>query len=269
MEDQLIRGVYRPSPAPTVPLPFGARSVGYYAVRAGWADTTLVKNFTQLFWGLEGEGGFTLGGRERALGPGQVFHYLPGDEHRIRALSARWRYRWLTLDGALGAATLGAFELGRLPRAAGDCPEELFLRLEQEVLDVSHAGQRAASASAYAILAAACGRKAMPGRGEAVADACAALLKERFADPLLDVNAAAARLKIHRTTLSKLFKARTGLPPGDYLASLRLQRALSLLKETRLNVAEVAALSGFADPDYFCKAFKKALGSTPARFRKS
>lgn len=269
MNEWNVKCLYRPSPTPTVPLPFGARSVGHYVVGADWADTTMVKPFTELFWCLEGEGVFTLDAREHILKPGQVFHYLPGEEHRIRALSNRWRYRWVTLDGALGAPTLEAFEPGRPPRFAGDCPEELFLRLEQEIFDVSHAGQRAASASAYAILAAACGRKAMPDRDEAVADACATLLKDHFAEALLDVNAAAARLKIHRTTLSKLFKARTGLPPGDYLASLRLQKALSLLKETRLNVAEVATLSGFADPDYFCKAFKKAIGASPSRFRRS
>lgn len=64
-----------------------------------------------------------------------------------------------------------------------------------------------------------------------------------------------------------LFKQATGSSPGQYLLSLRLQYASSLLRNTNLTVAAIAMECGFSSDAQFCSLFKRELGSTPGRYR--
>ena len=66
---------------------------------------------------------------------------------------------------------------------------------------------------------------------------------------------------------SRMFRAKTGLPPHRYLAELRIERAKTLLLRGELSLAEVALACGFSDQSNFGRAFRKACGSTPAAFQ--
>lgn len=77
----------------------------------------------------------------------------------------------------------------------------------------------------------------------------------------------AAHLRISEPHLHRLFKARTRRSPKAFLNALRIERAAHLLRHTALPSARIAALTGFDDPLYFSKAFARATGSSPSRFR--
>lgn len=66
---------------------------------------------------------------------------------------------------------------------------------------------------------------------------------------------------------SKAFKKITGVKVIEYLSEVRIAEARRLLKETDINVAEVAVRSGFININYFYFAFKKAVGMTPDNYR--
>lgn len=68
--------------------------------------------------------------------------------------------------------------------------------------------------------------------------------------------------------LGILFKRETGENFTDYLAGVRLDKAKELLKDVRLNVGQVSDLVGYKDTHYFSKLFKRAVGITPAQYRK-
>ena len=79
----------------------------------------------------------------------------------------------------------------------------------------------------------------------------------------------AQRYHISPTSLSRLFKAQTGLTFQDYLSSLRLKHARMLLVENKhLTVAQVAARSGFNDSNYFSVRFRQLYGLSPLQYRK-
>jgi AraC-like DNA-binding protein len=238
-------------------------------VGRNWKDNVSRKYFAQLFWGIEGAGVFFLNGREYILDPGRVFLYRPGDEHRIESRSGRWNYRWMTMDGSFFREILSGFNFPRTGRFAGTCPEELFKRLELEIFDITVDGQREAAATAYTLLSRALCYNGKLGRADIIAGKCVELISARFAEPELDILAVAASLKIHRSTLSRIFRKKKGISPGAYLISVRIQKALSLLKDTSFNVSEIAFMTGFSDPNYFSKVFKKNIGISPLQFRKS
>jgi len=65
-----------------------------------------------------------------------------------------------------------------------------------------------------------------------------------------------------------VFRQAVGMPPGEYLARLRLLHATRRLARYEESLAEVAEKSGFSSASYFCNVFKKAFGSTPEAYRK-
>lgn len=67
-------------------------------------------------------------------------------------------------------------------------------------------------------------------------------------------------------TLSRLFRAETGMTFPQWRTQLRLQHALALLA-TGEPVTTVATACGFATPSAFIETFRKALGTTPGRYR--
>ncbi|MBP5331090.1 MAG: response regulator [Lachnospiraceae bacterium] len=67
--------------------------------------------------------------------------------------------------------------------------------------------------------------------------------------------------------LSRIFKENTGENFIDYLTRLRIDRAKELLATTSYSMKEIGIMSGYPDPNYFSKTFKKNVGVTPTEYR--
>jgi AraC family transcriptional regulator len=66
---------------------------------------------------------------------------------------------------------------------------------------------------------------------------------------------------------ARLFKARTGLSPHQYVLRKRVERAKQLLGDGSLTIAEIAARCGFSHQPHFTKAFHQFAGATPMEWR--
>ena len=66
---------------------------------------------------------------------------------------------------------------------------------------------------------------------------------------------------------SKLFKQETGKNFIEYLTEIRLRSARELLQNSQYSIKEICAQSGYSDPNYFSRIFKKYEGVTPSEFR--
>ncbi len=65
----------------------------------------------------------------------------------------------------------------------------------------------------------------------------------------------------------RLFKNLTGRRPMEYVNFLRINKALLLLGDKRLNISEIAAAVGFSDSNYFSRIFKKYQQTSPTKIR--
>lgn len=64
------------------------------------------------------------------------------------------------------------------------------------------------------------------------------------------------------------FKEYTEATPAQYIQSLRISNAQTLLETTNYNVSEIAQILGYDDPFYFSRVFKKQSGLSPTEFRR-
>jgi AraC-like DNA-binding protein/PAS domain-containing protein len=81
----------------------------------------------------------------------------------------------------------------------------------------------------------------------------------------LDVLASMAGLSTHH--FARAFHQTVGMPPHSYLLSRRLERAERMLHETRLPLAEIAAVTGFSDQSHLARHFRRRTGMPPSLAR--
>jgi AraC-like DNA-binding protein len=69
--------------------------------------------------------------------------------------------------------------------------------------------------------------------------------------------------------LNKVIKKATGRTALDLIFEMLLMEAQILLKQTEMNIAEIAGYLSFEDTSYFIRFFKKHTGLTPVAYRKT
>ena len=65
---------------------------------------------------------------------------------------------------------------------------------------------------------------------------------------------------------SRIFKEETGKNFVEYLTGVRMERAKELLKEGRCSIKEICCMTGYSEPNYFSRTFKKNVGITPTEY---
>ncbi|MGG1635257.1 response regulator [Paenibacillus sp. FSL K6-3182] len=72
----------------------------------------------------------------------------------------------------------------------------------------------------------------------------------------------------NKTYISNVFSDVVGMPPGKYLAKLRIDKAIALIHDRpELSLRQIAELVGYEDSLYFSKVFKNATGISPREYK--
>jgi AraC family transcriptional regulator len=72
---------------------------------------------------------------------------------------------------------------------------------------------------------------------------------------------------LSRAHFVRRFGAELGLNPSEFVFAARMERATRLLIATDQPVASIAAATGFANGNYFAKAFRRLNGVSPSEYR--
>ena len=69
--------------------------------------------------------------------------------------------------------------------------------------------------------------------------------------------------------LSRLFRKEMNTTFSDHLCKIRIEKAKNFLKnEKNVRIQEIAEKTGFNDPNYFTKSFKKITGAAPREYKR-
>lgn len=94
-----------------------------------------------------------------------------------------------------------------------------------------------------------------------------AFIEENMGDAELNSELIENYLKLSKMQLYRKLKAVAGLSVSDVIKKVRMTNACRLLKDSELNISEIAYQLGYSDPLYFSKTFKKEIGLSPVQFR--
>lgn len=86
-------------------------------------------------------------------------------------------------------------------------------------------------------------------------------------DQPLDVEDMAAQVGMSPRNFSRVFSKLTGITPGKYLESMRLECARELLESGKSAISRVAELSGFGREERMRRTFLRELGVTPGLYQ--
>lgn len=78
----------------------------------------------------------------------------------------------------------------------------------------------------------------------------------------------AERMGMSEDYTSKLFRQIAGIPPGEYLRSIRHREARKLLQETNWPIERIGEHVGYPDIHYFSRVFTAIEGVSPRGYRK-
>ncbi|MFF4394699.1 GlxA family transcriptional regulator [Streptomyces sp. NPDC001480] len=84
----------------------------------------------------------------------------------------------------------------------------------------------------------------------------------------LTVESLAARARLSPRHFARAFQHETGTTPGRYVDRVRLEHARRLLEDTGDGVEEISRASGYGTPEAMRRAFVRALGASPAEYRR-
>ena len=92
------------------------------------------------------------------------------------------------------------------------------------------------------------------------------VIEKNISNEKLDVELLCTEIGISRANLYRKLKSITELSPMELIRNKRLEMAAKLLKESEMNVSEIASHLGFNSHSYFSNSFKAFYGCTPTEF---
>ncbi|MDR0575393.1 MAG: response regulator [Tannerella sp.] len=92
------------------------------------------------------------------------------------------------------------------------------------------------------------------------------IINNNLSNPELNVEMLSDSVGLSRVHLHRKLKELTSLSSRDFIRSIRLKQAASLLLSKKLTISEVAYATGFSNLSHFSNSFKEFHGMTPSEY---
>lgn len=104
------------------------------------------------------------------------------------------------------------------------------------------------------------------GNDEALMERIVKVVNDHLSDSEFNVETLTHEVGISRAQLHRKMKEMTGLPISEFIRNMRLEQAVRLLKEQKINVTQVAYSVGFSNVSHFSTVFRRQFGVPPTEF---
>lgn len=94
-------------------------------------------------------------------------------------------------------------------------------------------------------------------------------IEANISDHTFSIEHLCKAVHLSQRQLQRKLEALTGFSPNQFIRSIRLNHAKTLLRDPDLSVTAVAYDCGFSDPSYFARVFKQEFRVTPLEWRES
>lgn len=150
---------------------------------------------------------------------------------------------------------------------------QVHLNLARRRVDLGQQASNDAAAGGDPAGAAGSGRTGSSASADSDPDAViVAAVKRLIADNLASLPGLAEIARsvgTYREKLSQIFREQTGMTVFAFIREARIRRGETLLRDTDMDVQDIALLIGFNNAGNFATAFRERTGITPSAFRTS
>lgn len=203
---------------------------------------------------------------------GDVYLLPIGSRHDYRALpSDPFKKIWMNLSGTLVDALYREYQLDRTCHYPSRPLYQLFRSFltlcEENQSNTQYISQKGALIvhEIFASLSYTAAPSELRPRNDYAT--CAKTYIDRHIKDSLTMRDVAEHVGISTAHLNRIFPERYGVSAFKYYSTARMELACALLRNTNIQIREIARQLHFADEHYFSSAFRKAIGVAPREYR--
>lgn len=220
--------------------------------------------YWEILYNLQGEGTASIDGQEYAFKRGTILYIPPETLHRKTAT-----------DGFIDASvfikdfpTVNGVEVGYFE----DDGNQTFCNLLQLAFDIQLKNElnsketiNALGDVMYQLMV---GWNATSYKKNPLVESIQSIMLENISNCSFDLHSEIQRTGYCSSYFRKLFKDHTGYSPTNYLSYLRIEYSKKQIQQYHKvrTIKEIAMQSGFPDPYYFSRVFKKHEGIGPKQY---
>ena len=108
--------------------------------------------------------------------------------------------------------------------------------------------------------------KQVKGNDELLMERVMKVINDHLDDSDFNVEILTKEVGISRAQLHRKMKEMTGLPISEFIRNIRLEQAVRLLEEQKINITQVAYITGFSSLAHFSTVFRKQFGVSPTDY---
>ena len=225
----------------------------------------------RLHYVTDGEGVIRCGDKEMAVKRGDIFFAFPAVCQSIQG-NEEFRFLYISYIGIRASYEMERLGINRL-HFVFEGYEELYelwvksISLAPSVIDL-------AAESVLLHTLTHIGNRQQRQNGSEISESAAnaqlikQFIDEQYANSELSVEVIGKRFSYHKKYISSLFKKHFQMGLAEYINTVRIHHACSLMDQGQYSVSEIASQTGFRDAFYFSRVFKQKVGITPSDYIK-
>lgn len=231
----------------------------------------------QLLYISAGEGYFILNGREVVVPAGNMLLYQPKQEQHYYFLGEdKAQYWFVHFTGRTVKSILKHYEIPLdgyiLHTGISYEYEDFFKRMRDELIECPWGYEEMLQYLFRQLLIVMCRRmkEGVPAAEGFVRDEmekATVYFREHYNEDI-NIEQYAVSRNMSSSWFGRSFTAYAGRSPKQYILEQRMRNAQILLETTDGTIGEIAGIVGYENPMYFSRAFRKAKGVSPAKYRK-
>lgn len=224
----------------------------------------------KMYYVCSGQGKIHTEGKVTPLREGDLFFTFPATSFAIESVE-NFTFMYISFLGHRGNKLMESLRIGPANFIFHDAGEIYYfwkkgLQADGKVIDLM---SEAILLYTFSFL----GNRLLPEKKESkqnhILDRIKKYIDDHFSQHHFSLDSISRDLSYNKKYISYVFKKQTGTGIVEYLNTIRIQNACTMIEQGFTSVTDIADRCGYSDAQYFSKIFKSKMGVSPTQHIKA